>query len=105
MADPAWVGRHPLHEARYVTTDVQTEAFNLDTNEPSWRFEDPGAVIICTMPDAANQRANARLIAAAPDLLAACKSALKSLDMIAATHNSPLSQQIGEAIAKAEGRS
>jgi len=56
---------------------------------------------------AASQRASgdatARLIAAAPELLAACQAAFVALPMT--KHNEPINAQLKAAIAKAEGRS
>lgn len=48
--------------------------------------------------------ANARLIAAAPDLLAASQKALWSLEQWANSKNGPLANELRAAIAKAEGR-
>lgn len=49
--------------------------------------------------------ANARLIAAAPDLLAACKAALKWIEADESTHGRPFGEGkvLRAAIAKAEG--
>jgi len=52
--------------------------------------------------NATEDAANARLIAAAPDLLAACKAALESDDAPFAI-SLPLETTLREAIAKAEG--
>jgi hypothetical protein len=49
-----------------------------------------------------NEEANARLIAAAPDLLEACKAAFVALPMT--RHNEPINAALKAAIAKAEGR-
>lgn len=49
------------------------------------------------------RNANARLIAAAPDLLAACKDAFIALPM--AKHNESINAALKAAIAKAEGDS
>ena len=53
------------------------------------------------------EKANACLIAAAPDLLAACKAALARLDRLyddGTGEHSPAYLQVKAAIAKAEGR-
>lgn len=58
--------------------------------------------VICRMePESKEGKANARLIAAAPELLAACKMAREWLgsDMVA---TSKAQEQVDEAIAKAE---
>lgn len=76
LADPAWVGKHPCHDARFIATcdmtGVEFELAEGQHGERPWRFENHKDSIICTMPDAENQKANARLIAAAPKLLEAC---------------------------------
>lgn len=76
LADPVWANKHPLHQARYITTSTDTENI-VDGDDVMWSFNDPDAEIICTMPDAANQQANARLIASAPDLLEALRAVLE----------------------------
>lgn len=65
---------------------------------------------ICTIYSQKNQEANARLIAAAPDLLEACKEALKFAKAITQLTNFPDAKQYAEvnesileqAIAKSE---
>lgn len=54
--------------------------------------------------DAAEARANARLIAAAPDLLAACEMALLDMRYYATVHGESITA-IEAAIAKAKGQS
>lgn len=84
LADPVWKGKHPCHDARFITTSTDVEVHLDDTGtEHGWRFDDPDSTIVATMPDAPNQQANARLIAAAPALLAACKAALDALTDLA----------------------
>ena len=85
LADPVWKGKHPCHDARFITTSTNVEVHLDDTGtEHGWRFDDPDSTIVATMPDAPNQQANARLIAAAPALLAALHAALNMLDTIQA---------------------
>jgi len=59
-------GDHPNHAFRFVGT--------ADFDEESVRGE-----IIAKMTDSPNIRDNARLISAAPDLLAACEEALNAM--------------------------
>lgn len=70
--DPEFIGGHPVHQNRFITCG------NPDITDESWA-NDPHSYIIASMRDCQNQVANARLIAAAPELLAACKSALAAL--------------------------
>lgn len=69
------------------------------------RFEFSGGIAF----DAHETEANARLISASPDLLAACKVADQFLDHLANSwevcrHTQAMIDQIKAAIAKAEGR-
>lgn len=103
LPDPVWKDKHPLHEARYIATSVEVECSRM-----GWGFVDDRSSIICTMPDAENQKQNARLIACAPELLDACKWALPLV--LQWFNEKPHCQDhsgltaLREAIAKAEGR-
>lgn len=113
LADPVWSGKHPLHEARYVATSVEVECSRM-----GWRFVDDRASIICTMPDAENQQQNARLIAAAPELLGSLKRMWSLWEDVARSNHGFLAIltlqdyenlnlatiEAPKAIAKAEGR-
>lgn len=68
QADPEFTGGHPLHQSRFITCG------NPDFMSEEWKH-DPNSYIIASMRDCWNQRANAKLIAAAPELLSACKTA------------------------------
>jgi hypothetical protein len=68
--------------ARYVATSLETYTQRNRYDEEQWRFEHEQDSIICTMPDAENQVANARLIAAAPELLEALRDAVSALEDI-----------------------
>ena len=73
--DPAFApGLHPYHEARYVTNGCATLGDDFT--------EDPQAKIICALRDSEEQAANARLIAAAPELLKALEDAASTLEFI-----------------------
>lgn len=62
--------------------------------------------IVCRVSAFAAGEANARLIAAAPDLLAACKKAIAELDDYCADHSNvwDFYEKLRSAIAKAEVR-
>lgn len=79
------------------TADVRNDG------EGHYFVEDEGGNVICNITRVTetgeHEWANARLIAAAPDLLAACKAALSTMDKL-----SPAHVQVRIAIAKAEGR-
>lgn len=103
IPDYAWQGRHPCHDARYVATSqvVDITEWGEDADPPrTWRFEDQKDSIICTMPDSANQKADAMLISAAPDLLMACKAAVSRLAVL--EQGSNLVSMLDAAIHKAE---
>jgi hypothetical protein len=106
LADPVWKDKH---QARFVATSTDVETFRQE-DEKIWRFADHKDSIICTMPDSVNQKANARLIAAAPDLLAACYDLATADSAIIGTEygNELLGKAVlaaRAAIAKAEGES
>jgi hypothetical protein len=87
---------------------------NSDTKNGQIRVENYEGVIACCgkqteiMPTLENMQANAHLIAAAPDLLEACKSILASFHESVKTDENisefPELQKVALAIAKAEGR-
>lgn len=94
---------------------VEDEDGRLVPDFPDWG---PDSRIICTTTDDEMSRANAILISAAPDLLAACKAAqdeLVALTVVvslvadkarsdaAAIRVRAITQQLHDAIAKAEG--
>lgn len=68
-ADPEWKGKHPLHDCRFITSGKHS------IEDDEFRF-DPDCQIIAKMTDCQNQRANALLIAAVPDLLSFIQSAI-----------------------------
>lgn len=75
MADPVYGGRHPLQDARWITT-ADTELKPDPRQEPeSWCLSKGS--LICQMRDTEHQPHDARLIAAAPELLEACKYSLE----------------------------
>lgn len=71
-ADPEWKWKHPYHDARFITSGPH--AINDDDEGPF--INDPNCEIIAKMTDCQNQKANAQLISAAPDLLEACQAAV-----------------------------
>lgn len=115
IPDPAWVGKHPCHDARFIATcdmtGVEFELAEGQHGERPWRFENHKDSIICTMPDAENQKANARLIAAAPELLEALQAAWEHLQYCGygdkwernCAKSTGLDAQIRSAIDKATG--
>jgi len=71
QADPDNVGKHPLHDNRFITT----EGFSCDEI-------DAAGVIVCKMTDLGDQKQTALLISKAPELLRACRCALADLEGI-----------------------
>src|SRR6266404_5429237 len=103
MPDPVWKGKHPCHDHRYITTNHDPEAYLT-----GWRFSDsdPEAQIIAQTTDSPQQAANARLIAAAPDLLEACRLAYDWQDKqtpIATPGRIEVRDRLRAAIDRAEG--
>ena len=98
MADPSYPeGLHPLHNHRFVTT----ESMGVEGED----FDGEGS-IICALRDQPMQEADARLIAAAPDLLEALKAwefARKEGGISHADFFEAAWQKTQAAIAKAEG--
>jgi hypothetical protein len=107
MADPAWAGKHPLHDARFITTSTDVDVHDDETFDGGkpWRFSNYEDSIICTMPDASNQKANAGFIVRAcnahDDLLAVCKRAFQNLEFSEAY---ALVDDLRAVIARAEGK-
>jgi hypothetical protein len=77
QADPRWAGKHPYHDARFVTTNhLLVTEHGEDGLAVHFREEDvPQAGIICQMRDCENQARYARLFAASPELLASLENA------------------------------
>lgn len=99
MPCPTHKGKHPCHDARWITTaNAQVGRGAYGTND--WHLEEGD--LICMMRDhIAAPMANARLIAAAPDLLAA----LQDISANAAEDYRWIRRKADEAIAKATGES
>ena len=82
--------------------------WSADKWAPKWTVSAPEAhYSVCHLEDCNNAEANARLIAAAPELYELAKSARSELAYVIAqtgVGDTILEQQLGEIIAKAEGR-
>lgn len=101
---PVHAGKHPFHDARWIATvDAVVEKSPHVPND--WTLE--SGSLICQMRDCPEaQDANARLIAAAPELLAALKLCADKLAMWPEGSNPeffPSLKSARAAIAKAEG--
>lgn len=85
MAHPLLEKKHVFHESRFITTsDAVVEIYDADPDvrnqndwDTAWGLRN--GVIICETKDSVYQAANARLIAAAPELLAALVSAMSNI--------------------------
>jgi hypothetical protein len=89
---------------RHTPTPWQLEKGELSS---TWFIHNSGAEV-CMIPNhTLYQEANARLIAAAPDLLAACEKAVEHLERIASGRGNaePIIDVIKEAIRKARATS
>lgn len=72
---------------------------------PGWSVSAPlHGLTVCMLPERDNSDANARLIAAAPDLLAALHIALESMDAIHVPQEWDTRSVIRAAIARARGQ-
>jgi len=72
VADPDNKGKHPLHDNRYIMTEDAEIEFGHDPRPGNWSLTTGG--IICALRDQEKQAADARLIAAAPDMLETLKA-------------------------------
>lgn len=75
VAHPLLGAKHPFHETRYIMTqdaqisvrDPAPDVRNANDWDTAWELE--SGVIICELRDSMYRRGNARLIAAAPEML------------------------------------
>lgn len=105
MPCPVHAGKHMVHDHRWIATaNAEVEMSPYVPND--WTIND--GILICEMRDTASQPHDARLIAAAPDLLTACKDLVAQLDKIDPAAPMTISDAIANgilfAIARAEGR-
>lgn len=79
MADPQHKGKHPFHDNRWVMTeDAEIEH---DNNSDEWTLA--RGSIICMMRDhVSSPDANAKLVAAAPELLAVLQNELEMINFL-----------------------
>jgi hypothetical protein len=74
---PIHAGKHPFHDHRWImTADAEVEMADYVPND--WRLSQGS--IVCQMRD--RDPRDARLIAAAPDLLAACEAVVNDCNAI-----------------------
>lgn len=81
VADPQWVGKHPNHASRFICNVPEFEEVYPPNpgEDDGWQvFHGADGRTICHMMDTQEISANARLIASAPDLLAALEIILSS---------------------------
>lgn len=77
MADPDKAGLHPLHDYRYIVSGSTEIQHGYDTRDGQWSMVD--GRIVCQLMDQESQPQDARLIAAAPEMLSALLSAYEVL--------------------------
>jgi len=76
VPDPQWVGKHPNHASRCICNVPQFAEVHPPTEGENgeWHvFHDQHGKTVCLMTDTLEIKANARLIASAPELLSALK--------------------------------
>jgi len=82
VPDPQWEGKHPNHASRCICNVPQFAEVHPPTEGENgeWHvFHDQHGKTVCLMTDTLEITANARLIAAAPELLEALKWALEQI--------------------------
>ena len=77
LPDPQWENKHHVHKFRYVCTASEWEFVEPYEHGERWNFGfcDSGSNIICKLMDSKDIARNARLIAAAPEMLDALEYA------------------------------
>jgi len=107
VADPQWAGKHPNHASRFICNVQEFASVYPPTEgeDDGWQvFHDENGRTICHMTDTVEIEANARLIAAAPELLEALECALGAVEYF---HEHEGAESIVEivnaAISKAKG--
>lgn len=111
VADPQWDGKHPVHSSRFICNVPEFAEVYPPTpgEDDGWQvFHDEGGQTICRMTDTIEIAANARLIAAAPELLRALELGLRNIEDIESNdelneHERAFADAARAAIAKARG--
>lgn len=105
VADPQWDGKHPVHSSRFICNVPEFAEVYPPTpgEDDGWQvFHDEGGQTICRMTDTVEIAANARLIAAAPELLAALEGLVSDWERVTG-RSLPDDHEAKAAIAKARG--